>query len=274
MSKFRKVAETQGLPDYIEQQFIPGLADKTDIYANLRESATRHKQVLASESIGEVGQPKINKDWERVASAEMYQQPKFRPSDDEMSNLNPQDSSHRAIRRAGYDTDEGENARPGQYKWGNEGDVMSALIRGATIFENDFEDISQDLIKNNEARMAQFTSPEQREARQSVRHSSWEQEQISMLKPRTISSSRANTILRTGMENVSDGRFGMPNYVAAEDRERQRETMMNAKRDKKLSISRAGFDPEAKHKQWEENIDVYADTFQTYNKGWLDNFGE
>ena len=273
MSKFRKVADTEGIPDYIEQQFIPGLDNEKDVYANLRQSAVRHKQILATEAMGETKEVKV-KDWERIASAAVYEQPTFRPSDDKMSNLDPQDSSHRAIRRAGYDVDEGENARPGQYKWGNEGDVMSALIRGATIFENDFEDLSEELTKSNEARMAHFTNAEQRAAALGARHSSWEQEQMNVLKPRTIASSRANPILRTGMENVSDGRFGIPDYTEINDREEQRKVMAKAKRDKKLSIARAGFDPEAKHKQWEENIDVYADTYQTYQQDWLDEFGQ
>jgi hypothetical protein len=77
------------------------------------------------------------------------------------------------------------------------------------------------------------------------------------------------------MENVSDSNFGMHDYSAIEGKEREREAMMTAKREKKMAISRNGIDPLEKQRLWEEQkeMDSYAGTYQTYNNDWLDKFG-
>ena len=273
MSKFRKVAETQVMPDYIEKQFVDGSGEE-DIYSHLREASKRHKFVVAKESTGtDQYASKQPKEWERIASAALYQQPRMLPENESLSNLTPQDLSTRSVRRAGYDIDDGDNGRPGQFQWGTDQDVTSAMIRGASIFDNDLEEISQSLIEQNEASHSHFISEQEKRRQQEVRHANWEREQQNMLRPRTISSSRANPIIRTGMENISDGAFGMHDYNEIEGREKQRFDMAEAKRKEKLAISRIGKDPDQQQQQWQDDVDLSSNSYQSYQSDWLDNFG-
>jgi hypothetical protein len=270
MGKFRRVAETQGVPDYIEKQFLPESQQKQDIYAHLREAAVRHKQVVASETLGDKSPVQAKKDWERVTKAEKYEQPMLRPQDEQLSNLSPYDLSSRSIRRTGSQMDEGENARPGNFQWGSKQDVVTALIRGASIFDSDMETLSEHLVEENEQRVAM--AAKSLEQRRDAEHRSWEKTKMQELRPRRYASSRANPILRTSVDNVVAGGFGVADYGDMERKELQRQAMMDAKRERQQAISRVGEDPIEKRRKWEEGLDPYADSYQTYQSDWLDDF--
>lgn len=273
MAKFRKVAETQGIPDYLEQQLMPKDVADQDIYAHLRESAAKHQQVIAKETIGNNRQANnVAKDWERVTSAEEYHQPRMNPTDERLSNLNSYDLDPKAIRRAGSYTDSGENTRPGinGITFGTDEEIMSVMLRGTTMFDDDIEDMSKRLLASQKANASGMRTAEQQARQQIDRHVAWEKEHSQELTSKKYASSRANSLIRTSVENVSDGPFGLPNYSAMDEHEAQINQMKENKRTQRLAIKQIGKTPEEKRDEWESNAETYANTFQTYKSDWLD----
>lgn len=274
MAKFRKVAETQGIPDYIEQQLMPQDAANQDIYSHLRQTAASHKQVIAKETIGNNREARNTpKEWERVTTAEVYNAPRMNPEDAELSNLHAYDLDPRAVRRAGAFTDDGENTRPGinSIQLGTSDEMMSILMRGTTMFDDDIQDMSSRLLESQKENASGMRSAEQKSRQQIERHAAWERENLNILKPRKYASSRANPLVRTSIENVSASPFGMPNYSAVDEHEEQINQMLENKRTQRLAIKKVGKTPEENHEQWENEVDTYAGTAQDYKSDWLDN---
>lgn len=268
MSKLKRVADTQGMPEYVENHFDPQFKPN-DPYAHLRENAVQRHIKIANATMGEKEEIKEN-DWERIQTASVYNDPRFAPADDDLSNLQPQDVSGRGIRRAWNDTDENLNARDIQIQWGNRDDYVAAMLRGVTMFD-DAEMISEELLKENNRRQAQFVSMQKREAMVAQRNANWEQEKLKTIRPKRIASSRAHEIIRTSEENLTDGRFGLPDLDVIEQRERERLSIIDRKREEKLALRREGKTPEQMREEW-ENQDLYANTYQDINADWLDRF--
>jgi hypothetical protein len=70
---------------------------------------------------------------------------------------------------------------------------------------------------------------------------------------------------------VIDSAFGMPNYDALEQHERERLAIVDAKREREKSIKRAGYTPEDKRHLWENDENTKAHTIQDHRANWLDN---
>ena len=259
MAKFRRVAETQGVPDYVENYFIPE-SKQNDIYAHLKNSVRQHKQIIAGEQVGITSAEIAPKEWETIKSAATYETPKM-----------SLDNTGTAIRRLSYDVDEGLNARAGQYDF-NQEDLITAMINGPTIFNNEMDELAEHLTKKNLVKDAVFSNGAQRQADIDNKRQAWESERLEEINPSIRSSSRANGIIRTSMENISDGAFNIPNYASVDTREEQRRAMMDEKRARSLAIKMNGKSPEDNYKNWIENVDLKSKSYQTQQVDWLEGF--
>jgi hypothetical protein len=269
MAKFKRVAESQEMPDYIENQIAPQENAEQDLYAHLKASSRKNREVVARETLGEVSEDIGPKDWERLTKAAIYSQPKMGEGS-EMNNLFA--SSSNTIRRAGYDVDEGENFRPGIYgdiKLQSDTDFMALAMRGETIASDNQEEIEKYFIQSQKtgSQAAIFETQVDRERKADAKHAQW---QANQLRPTRKVLSRANAVVRNSMENLVDSKFGMPDYQAMEDAERSRLSMMDAKRVREQSIQRQGMAPEDKHELWENEENTRARTLQQHKASWID----
>lgn len=267
MGKFRRVAETQELPEIIEQALMPTKED--DMFANLRAGTTKRNMKIAKETMGyEEEVPKDNS-WERVTTASIYSTPRLAPTDGDMSNLRPEDASNSSVRRAGYDVDNGINVR--DFKWCTTTDAMN-ILHGNSIFSPEYDEISDMMVEENRQRDAQFESAQKRVSSLAANHKQWEEEQMAALCPKKVISSRAHAILRTSTENVSASRFGIQDIDAIERHEEERARMTEARLAQTKGISRKGASYEEKRSQWEGSIDLKANRMQDTQSSWLDGF--
>jgi hypothetical protein len=142
------------------------------------------------------------------------------------------------------------------------------LSKDASIFNPDFYDIKEKLSEQMEEYDNMKTRRENAEAARERRHQDWETRQ---LKNRKVSS-RATPLSRIGFDQETDSRFGLHDYDAIDNRERNRAEIAAEKIVRAKSIQRSDISREDKHKQWENNIKMVCRTYQDYESGWLNKF--
>jgi hypothetical protein len=269
-SKFTRVEETENTPDFISNIFAPKTASvQEDPYAALRAGQAERQAKIARESMGQqrTAAPVAN-DWERLDSGVRYSERRMLPTDTRMSNLVPEDSSVRSVRRASYDTDEGLNARPNPADFfGHSADPFAMLSRGATMWDSDLEG----MMRESANRDGMFDT-ETHENKAAKRHATWEEHQTKSLRPLQRSSARAHGIVRTSMENVAAGRFGLVDYSAMDEREAQRVEMLEHQREQRLSIrAKDHATPDQRRSDWENGVSTRQSSVQDHSAPWLNN---
>lgn len=273
MAKFKRVADTQGMPEYIEKQFAPQPEQTDDIYAHLRQANVKHKQVIASETLGHKQEDRVKRDWETTPEPAIYQESQRQ----EESITSP--FAGRGIRRAGYMEDDGDNARStmltDNIKFASDEELMSIMLRGSTIFDQqDLMEVEKRLWDSQKQKALDRRGAFQREDDIKLAHKEWEEEQMNSLKPKKFANNRSGSVMRTSVEYLAAGPTDLPNYDALDDREARRMAMLDAKREEKLSIERIGMAPEDKRKLWEESASDFSETYQSYKSDWLDKFAQ
>lgn len=272
MSLFKRVNETLQTPEYL----IEALGDeqKVDNYSYLKKTAATRKHVMAQKQAENYAVEKTPYSWEQEKSQEEYQDFKFPNSAEAYEELDFA-TNHRAIRRASSGVDNGMSARstendlqiftPEQY--------MTAMLRGASIFEPDMANIRDAFMESQENQTeAAMENIEIARERRALAHNQWENERLNAMQDGHYALSRANKIIRSGIENVAAGRNGLIDWNELEDRERQKLQMRENRRIAQQEIKRKGYTREQMHNEWENNLDLYARTLdQVYSVTHVDD---
>ena len=141
MSKFKRVEDTQNIPQYIEERFAG--TQNNDPYKELRAGRQERQMKIASQEMGarRVAAPRVN-DWEHTESQSEYVHPSMmRSFDDELSNFSAADLNPNSIRRLDTGYDSGLNTRSaGNQLFVTESDAIDLIRRGASMWNSDFDD--------------------------------------------------------------------------------------------------------------------------------------
>lgn len=291
MSTFRRVAETQSVPAYMEETIFPtqqpSLAD--DKWGDLRSRQAGNRAEIARETMGRASQgapqeQRIRKtDWAAAQEPQRYENPtqtfgpnSYANADPRVANINPA----LAIRRSDTGFDQGMNSRPSpsdfgmdaDIRFGNDSEVMASLMgHGSSIWNSDIPYMAERLAEENEDRHNKFSTDKSREDSQRSRRSQWETDRMSELAPRGKSMARAHTyVQRTASEEVVGNSFGQMPVQDLVDRERERLASLSDSRAQRMSIKRDHVSGRVKSKTWQERYNPYAQTLQSQTRSSMD----
>lgn len=260
MSRFRRVSE-QTTPDYVNKMFDNDY--QGDPYARLKEtSADRRMKIAQNSKNYKMSQKDTPHDWERETEQEAYQDFEF-PKNDQDLEERFLGANNRVVRRADNAIDAPYSARdtenllplftPEQY--------MNAMLRGASIFDPNMEDIAQAF---NESQAADgLTRNETRELAKQSSREGWEKAAMNDIGRSKYSTSRANPFVRTSQEYTGESSFGLVDITSLDERDQQRLKMRANRRSESAEIKRSG-QRIARHKDWEDSISPNAGTMQDY----------
>ena len=239
MSKFKKVSEIENIPSFIEKRFVGASYDVVeDPYAELKNNSTNNRNKIAKQTVGMQKEAQsFDRSWEKIQGPSVYQDLRTETIEDRLLS---QDFG--AIRRAGTQFDQGENARTttSGLKAFSADDYMNAMLsRSASIFNPDMIAISEEFLNSQASTSQQAVADQQqqREAKAS-RHKSWEESQLNTLRQASVVSSRAHSILRTSSDNEFNSTFGMIDPSALDNRETQRIANQEKIRNERLAIKK------------------------------------
>lgn len=251
-SRFKKVSETEQIPVSINSALFKKASVQEDPYAKLLASAERRKIAIAKETVGykEDSKGAEEKEWERLISAQTLDARKFMPTDDKMSNMRPEDTSLRGIRRAGYDTDnDATSYRPSPSDF-TFNDPITAAIRGASLWQGDTDEVDSLLAEMGRNDDATFDSKAARNFKE-ARKNNWDEIAVQLREPQ-FSSARAHQILRASHESVVASRFGMLDNEAINEHEAQRLNMAKNRMEQRLAIKDKHVSSQERHAAWEK----------------------
>ena len=291
MSKFRRVADIQSPSPIMERTFVGNSVAEEDPYADLRAGNDERRVHIARESMGLEREgslaEQVQHSWEQKKGAEIYQERRMvAASDSRMSNMRPEDTNARAIRRSDYGTDQGFNARPNPSDNLSDNpffvtavDAQALMSRGASIWDPQMETLKMNIehLVTDVSHENDKSIFDERTARDkaAAKHARWEDEKQEELKrsrgimterTRTLSAARANPILRTSYDETYASAFGLPDLDHALAAGKEREAMDNRKREERLAFKKGHVTPEERRRQWENNVQTQAQTRLQMNR--------
>ena len=75
MSNFRKVSDTNNLPNFIEKRFVGSQVEiEDDPYANLKKNSAENRIKISKQQIGMTRTSQSEKSWEKISPASTYDQ--------------------------------------------------------------------------------------------------------------------------------------------------------------------------------------------------------
>ena len=274
MSHFRRVQDTLGTADYLSKALDGDYQE--DKYAHLRNTSVERKQAIAQKK-GEFrgAAKKEPQAWERETKATVYKDMYF-PTDESqyLDEDRYEDTAYssdpRSIRRSGNATDQPLSARAleTQLKAFSKEDYMQVMLRGASIFNPDMEEIKEAFKESQNDPSLQDNIKEAAEIRRSYANSEWESEKR---KEYNKAGARGNKILRTSADGVAAGDFSTIAWSSLDDeREETKLRMRENKRMASAAIKRKGQSREEQHRMWEKSVNPMAQTFDDYYGDGLD----
>ena len=209
MSKFRRVQETESIPNFIQQRFASNSIDiEEDPYAELKQNSVENKIKISKQQIGMTKEAtSVTKSWEKISGASIYDDLRPQSFEERIANMDG------GIRRSDYGYDNGDNTRTttsGLKAFSNEDYMNAMLSRSASIFNPDMISITEEFMNSQENSSAQRVAEQQaqREAK-ATRHSEWEAKKLNSLRESKVVSERGHSILRTSSESEYTSQFGM-----------------------------------------------------------------
>jgi len=241
MSKFRKVAETENIPSFMESKFVGASYEAyDDPYADLKNNSAENRIKISKQTIGMPKQAQITENsWERIQGASIYDELRGQSLADRLAE---EMSSSNAIRRAGSDFDSGDNVRTttSNLKAFSADEYMNAMLtRSASIFNPDMIALSEEFLnsQNNSSEQIKVDAQARREASAS-KHSSWEANKLNSIREKNVVSNRAHSVLRTASESSFSSQFGMIDAEQLDSRESQRIAMHEKSREQRLALKK------------------------------------
>jgi len=277
MSKFRRVEDTQNVPQYIEERFA---GTNNDPYKELRKGRQERQMKIASQELGarRVATSRVN-EWEHTESQSEFEQPSMmREFDEQLSRFSAADLNPNSVRRLDTGYDSGLNTRSaGNQLFVTETDALDLIRRGASIWNPDFQEVSRVCNDTMSEHDNLFQNQEKRRSARTENHKKWERKASRReMMGRTNVLDRAGAVVRNSFNNeyVSESSFGLPNYNAVIADEEQRMKRTQESRESRLELKRRGCSPEEKQESWEEHAQraVHAARFQDQNIDWVDKY--
>ena len=239
MSKFRRVQETENIPNFITNKFVGASVEiDDDPYAELKKNSTENRIKISKQQIGMTKEAaSVNKPWEKISGASMYDDLRPQSFEERLANLEVG-----AIRRSDYAYDDGENTRTttsGLKAFSSEDYMNAMLSRSASIFNPDMIAISEEFLNSQETTSSQAVLEQstKREAKAS-KHQAWEEKNLGTLRQSKVVNSRANSILRTSADSEFNSQFGMIDPSQLDQRETLRVANQEKIREQRLSIKK------------------------------------
>lgn len=239
MSKFRRVQETENIPNFITNKFVGASVEiDDDPYAELKKNSTENRIKISKQQIGMTKEAaSVNKPWEKISGASMYDDLRPQSFEERLANLEVG-----AIRRSDYAYDDGENTRTttsGLKAFSSEDYMNAMLSRSASIFNPDMIAISEEFLNSQETTSSQAVLEQstKREAKAS-KHQAWEEKNLGSLRQSKVVNSRANSILRTSADSEFNSQFGMIDPSQLDQRETLRVANQEKIREQRLSIKK------------------------------------
>jgi len=273
MSHFRRVQDTLGTADYLSKALDGEYQE--DKYAHLRNTAVERKQVIAKKTHEfKADTEKKPHAWERETKAETYKDRYFPNNESQYLDAESYEdtayaSDPRAIRRSASASDQPLSARAleTQLKAFSKEEYMQVMLRGASMFNPDMEEIKEAFHNSQNDISLQENMKEAAEIRRSYANNAWENEKR---KEYNENGSRGNKILRTSTEKLVAGDFSTIAWSNLDDeREERKLRMRENKRIASSAIKRKGVSREEQHRIWERSVNPMA---QTYDNYYGDNF--
>lgn len=268
MGRFKRVSENE-IPQSIEQALFKTASTMQDVES--RREALNREMVGFNTEKARVAQDKA---WERITSASVLSENKFIPEDEALSNMRPEDISLSGIRRAGYDTDNiamAMRANPSEMF----NDPIAAALRGASMW-NDMDEIDGILMEMADADNDKFDRVSARE-KQSARVANWEQEKLQemgSLRNKAYATDRGHSIVKAHHETGVAGRNNMMDYSFIQEREEQRKSIAESRRETRLAIKDHSIKShDEKHQEWQSGaMKNQVKKFQDQTSSWIDEF--
>ena len=156
-------------------------------------------------------------------------------------------------------------------------DPITATLRGNSIWSGNSDLIQAELedqfMKLAEADNERFDRRSADEKKQAL-HSAWESEKLRELKPSARVANRGHHVVRTCMENVAAGKFGLLDSTFLDERERARLEMLESRAERKASIrGKHVMSRQAKQSQWEKEAEMRSRAMRLqdeYRADWAD----
>lgn len=239
MSRFRKVQDTNNIPNFIEKRFIGASVEiEDDPYAELKNNSTDNRMKIAKQSVGmQKEAANFDKSWEKISGASKYQDLTDASIADRILS-----QEFGSIKRADSYYDEGLSARTttSGLKAYSADEYMDCMLRGSSnIFNPDMIAITEEFLNSQQSTSAQAVEDQnhRREAKAS-KHQSWEQKHSRSLREANVVSSRAHSILRTSSDSEHTSSFGMVDPNTLDERESLRLANINQAREQRLAIKK------------------------------------
>jgi len=277
MSKFRRVADTQSVPNYIEEKFS-NVED--DPYKELRQGQQERQMKIASQEMGARRTATVQPyDWERHEHQSEYSHPSMmRELDDELSRFSAADLNPGSVRRLDTGYDAGVNTRSANNQlFVTQADALDLIRRGASMWNPDFDEVARICDETMHEYDRHFQDTEKRRAARTDRHNRWEKKASRReLMGRGNVLDRAGAVVRNSFNNeyVTETSFGNTNYESIVSQETERMRRMKEARESRLELKRRGYSPEEKRESWEEHAQraIHASRFQDQTADWVDKY--
>lgn len=288
MTNFRRVSDSESMPEYMAERFANTSQASNNPYAELEASRHQRKAQISRESLSydeELNQRTIqsqNKSWEKIPTAATYSQP-YESETDAFGS---------AIRRvlSGSEVDTGTRANPAEFEFCTREQGEDMMIRGAGIFSPDileYQIILDQKMKEHGGynERQEYASPEEKrrlalqsrmESRQATHYapSLRARQEIESRSPLLLNKS-AQSVIRVSDETAVAGAFGLPDYQQLLSEERNRHERVREQKEITSSIKRKGTrTAQEKHSDWESTANVKSRSYQQSDNSnsWMDSY--
>jgi hypothetical protein len=231
MSNFRKVSDTNNLPNFIEKRFVGSQVEiEDDPYANLKKNSAENRIKISKQQIGMTRTSQSEKSWEKISPASTYDQLSDYTLENRINNGTYESSNENS-----------DNVRTASNLQAfSAADYMSAMLSGNNELLPQLFGIESDFLQSQESQTVQAieNNAHRREAK-AARHSTWEQNALDSLRKSQVVNSRAHSILRVASDNVSrSSQFGILDPNELDAREQSRVDSQEKARQQKLAIKK------------------------------------
>lgn len=280
---FQKVSEQNQAPDYVLKRFAAAEENlEVDPYEGLRQRAIENQYRIAHDELvyGKPEAPEPTHEWEQERIADTYR-PRQMPRDNQ--NMEPEDLSHRSIRRVETAQNHNTSYRPVENNFNDSGlyvtrmDAERILNSGESFFDPNLAEITSTIAERDMRRKAEQAMRD----KQSLVGTKWEtqaagrsrREHKRVLDRWTNFDAVNGGFTRVANEREVAGRFGMVDPTAAMQRDMIRQEEVEERMRRKASIRGIDHTTPSQRNSWEDEVQLMAPTAQQeHSMSWISDF--
>lgn len=261
MSLFKKVGETEKMPEFMNNAFFEeGQSVNSDRFAELKNRAMAKKAQLSQ--LSQERETELDKLKKKYASQSNWDdaldrvQPTIYTEDRQTFSADSRAVTRfdgQGVRRISSDTDSIDSTRNIQYKAFTPEDYLDAMLRGASIFNPEMEEltIAFSVSQEEDQEKANMMNKRTLAIAKAEKRNAWEAEQLESVRKANVINTRAHPLLSAPGEYTSDNAFGLYDYEQIKKQEEMRVAQTDAEKERRLSIKRPGFDREGYNQEWQ-----------------------